>query len=197
MKAGQPFVYFLRPVGKPGPVKIGRSKSPRSRLDALMAWSPVPLEIVATIPGSYEIEYRVHALFAKDHTRREWFKPSRKLSLFIHAINAGKPIESLIDFRLPVSSLQKGRKRNYTPERRLYLSYSARVRNALRKVGCWEPDDVSEILRKWGYGGDATFKPPAAALARLDDVLANPLKHGLKMRWGKRQHVPTRVQVAA
>lgn len=34
------FIYFLRPIGWDGPVKIGCSNYPMLRLNALMAWSP-------------------------------------------------------------------------------------------------------------------------------------------------------------
>src|SRR3546814_12747101 len=38
-------VYFIRPIGQAGPVKIGCSVGPNKRRPELETWSPVPLEI--------------------------------------------------------------------------------------------------------------------------------------------------------
>lgn len=48
------YVYFLRPAGQDGPVKIGCSTAPQSRLEQYMSWAPFPLEIVATVPGGFD-----------------------------------------------------------------------------------------------------------------------------------------------
>lgn len=52
------FVYFVKPVGQDGPVKIGFSETPIDRLSTLMTWSPIPLEIAIAIPGDRELEGR-------------------------------------------------------------------------------------------------------------------------------------------
>jgi hypothetical protein len=36
----QSYVYFIKPVGLPGPIKIGFSVNTRERLLSLGAWSP-------------------------------------------------------------------------------------------------------------------------------------------------------------
>lgn len=83
------FVYFLRPIGKEGPIKIGCSYEPKDRLSGYMAWSPVPLEIVATIPGNYTVESRFHAKFEHLHSHFEWFNVGPDLTETIEAIRAG------------------------------------------------------------------------------------------------------------
>lgn len=83
------FVYFLRPIGAEGPVKIGYSNNPESRLKEYLHWSPMPLYVAATIPGGRELEARFHQYFADSWTHHEWFRASAALSLVIDAINAG------------------------------------------------------------------------------------------------------------
>lgn len=64
MRRAQPcFVYFLKPVGMDGPIKIGCSEYPQRRLLNLMAWSPFPLELLAQIDGDESVERRFHAAF--------------------------------------------------------------------------------------------------------------------------------------
>src|SRR3546814_2791795 len=83
-------VYFIRPIGQAGPVKIGCSVGPNKRRHELETWSPVPLEIVAEIDGGFDIERRFHAKFQDTHERREWFTWSQGLDDTITAINAGE-----------------------------------------------------------------------------------------------------------
>ncbi|WP_230280240.1 GIY-YIG nuclease family protein [Croceicoccus sp. Ery15] len=82
-------VYFIKPVGMDGPVKIGCSQSPTSRRDALSTWSPFELEIVAEIEGGFDTEQCFHAMFEEQHQRREWFSWSEQLQDVIDSINAG------------------------------------------------------------------------------------------------------------
>ncbi len=82
-------VYFIRPVGMDGPVKIGCSISPRGRKSDLSQWSPFPLEIAAQIPGDFRLERRFHAMFNDDHKTREWFDWSPELGAVIEAVAAG------------------------------------------------------------------------------------------------------------
>ena len=83
------FVYFVKPIGMDGPVKIGCSALPRDRRHQLAAWSPFDLEMVVCIPGSRALEERFHAYFIDDHHRQEWFLPSARMKETIAALNAG------------------------------------------------------------------------------------------------------------
>jgi hypothetical protein len=82
-------VYFIKPVGQDGPIKIGCSRWPDRRLSEVMLWSPVELEIVASFGGGFKMERRFHAAFFNDHSHREWFRPSAALIETIASINAG------------------------------------------------------------------------------------------------------------
>lgn len=84
------WVYFIRPVGQDGPVKIGWSRLPEDRLRALMVWSPLPLEIVARIEGDRRTEGGFHALFRGQHSHGEWFHASDELTTVINQIAAGQ-----------------------------------------------------------------------------------------------------------
>lgn len=43
-------VYFVKPVGMDGPIKIGCTTTPAARIESLTIWSPFPLEVLVTIP---------------------------------------------------------------------------------------------------------------------------------------------------
>lgn len=71
------YVYFMRRADGVGPVKIGCSKVPLSRLEVHQHWAPEPLEIVATAEGDFTDEQRLHRQFATYRLHGEWFEASR------------------------------------------------------------------------------------------------------------------------
>lgn len=83
-------VYFIKPIGHDGPIKIGYSKDAETRLRNIEFWSPLRLEVVATIPGDVMLERRFHARFIKHHSHREWFHWSQELADVIAQIVAGE-----------------------------------------------------------------------------------------------------------
>lgn len=82
-------VYFIKPVGVDGPIKIGVTDSPMRRLGQINGWSPVPLEIAATVDGDGEIEERFHSAFIEHHDRLEWFRGHADILNVIERINDG------------------------------------------------------------------------------------------------------------
>lgn len=82
-------VYFIRPVGQKGPVKIGCTTLLRDRLAGLNMWSPLLLEVAAITPGAYDLERRFHALFLASRDRGEWFHWSQELEDVIAGVAAG------------------------------------------------------------------------------------------------------------
>lgn len=83
-------VYFLRPVGQLGPVKIGCSVFPEGRLDNFTLWSPMKLELVTHVPGSHADEKALHGMFAAHHLHGEWFGASKELlALIDHCVTHG------------------------------------------------------------------------------------------------------------
>lgn len=85
----QATVYFLRPIGMDGPIKIGFSVDPDGRLNTYMSWSPMPLEMAARLRGPRDLERRFHAAFAIHRIHHEWFEATPALTATIAAINAG------------------------------------------------------------------------------------------------------------
>jgi len=83
------WVYFIKPIGMDGPIKIGCSYSPDFRRKTLETWSPFPLEIVAEWEGGAVVERQFHALFSSSHIHHEWFSVSDELLSTIEQIKAG------------------------------------------------------------------------------------------------------------
>lgn len=131
-------VYFIKPLGMDGPIKIGCSHSPERRRRALDTWSPFALEIIAEIEGGFELEHRFHALFVETHQRREWFGWSRRIAAVVAAINDGSFDVNTLPAPMHVSAnARKGkgsRKSEWYPARRFSTSYQMRM-HALRRRG--------------------------------------------------------------
>lgn len=91
------YVYFIKPVGMPGPIKIGCSFMPEKRLADIAAWSPWPLEIVVTIPGDADLEKNIHECFALHHSHKEWFHAHPDILLLTERLKAGVEITEAMD----------------------------------------------------------------------------------------------------
>lgn len=136
-------VYFLRPIGLAGPVKIGCSKVAESRLKTYTAWSPFPLEIAAKIKGDETIERRFHARFAFLHSHGEWFKGHPDLSHVIGEIVSGHfDVSSLPEPEM----LPRRRKprRKYTEMQSLRIGLAMRFQSWRRSRGL-RPDFESPL----------------------------------------------------
>lgn len=185
------FVYFMKPVGRDGPVKIGCSFTPISRLDTFMMWSPEPLEIAATAPGNMSDEYAVHRRFAHLHSHCEWFRADDALTEAIKVVALTGSLSHIM--AMPDGpNLRKGAGKKRTEGRRLYISYAARVRIAKHKlqdagVRAWrEPDDVGSMMSSWSesFRSDAEgVAPDAAQFDRLHEYLADPRAHSVVPYW--------------
>lgn len=68
-------VYFMRRADGIGPIKIGYSKLPEARLVAMQVWSPEILSIIASAPGTFLDEKRLHNQFGECRLHGEWFEP--------------------------------------------------------------------------------------------------------------------------
>ena len=119
------YVYFIRPVGENGPVKIGCSINPRDRVKQMTRRNR-PLELVAALGGDFFEERQFHTLFAADHIGKEWFFWTPALGEVMDAIAAGDFDRSILPDtpkRLPRKAIE------YTPERRARMAEASRNHN--------------------------------------------------------------------
>ena len=70
-------VYFIG--AEAGPIKIGVSCDPAKRLRTLQTGHPVPLMLLAVVPGGVGVERALHRKFADLRVRGEWFARSPEL----------------------------------------------------------------------------------------------------------------------
>lgn len=87
---GGPYVYFIRPVGMIGPIKIGCSHNPEQRRRQLRLCSPVDLEVVGAIEGGLGDEYAVQAYLADHQSHGEWFLANSQVLAVIDQLLSGR-----------------------------------------------------------------------------------------------------------
>jgi len=166
MNRGPRRVYFIKPIGMDGPIKIGCSVAPDGRRATLEQWSPFPLEVVAEIDGDFGLETRFHCAFAESWRGREWFNVTPELTATIEAIKAG----SFDLDALPAKPLNKGKfrkpaDRTYcTDEFRYRMSVQGRIRHRL---------DLSERLdRILGHRHYSRHATPELYASKRDEIEA-------------------------
>jgi hypothetical protein len=71
-------VYFVQ-AGESGPVKIGVTGNIEDRVRTMQTGSPQPLRVLATFPGGFDLEARLHRMFAPHRVHGEWFAPAPDL----------------------------------------------------------------------------------------------------------------------
>ena len=74
------YVYFIKPLHRHGPIKIGKAKNVEARLSGLQTSHYEPLEVFAAFESNEPLadEARWHARYRSDHVRGEWFAASGK-----------------------------------------------------------------------------------------------------------------------
>lgn len=166
-------VYFIKPVGMAGPVKIGCSASPDGRRRALESWSPFALEIVAEIDGDFDLERRFHARFRDTHQRREWFDWSPELQAVIDAIRAQTFDVTTLPAPFSIANCKNGARVRRTPEQCLQLSYSLRETHTSHRTGYRPRLTVYGVVER----GDAL------GMAYLDAFFSEPHRWGDAPDW--------------
>lgn len=173
------YLYFIKPVGMDGPIKIGCSKEPEHRLQGLAYWSPVPLEIMAFVPGSFDLERNVHQCFADAHSHKEWFHAIPRLVAAIAAIKAGMPVSEAIDLKDRRGKIvhRPSGGGAWSPAIRSYMSLLTKVRFAVLRAEkvvtnarLHRPKDIDVLIEKVRAGHQLTVEDQAS----IDDFLANP-----------------------
>jgi hypothetical protein len=182
------FVYFIKPVGFDGPIKIGCSRHPTTRLAQLATWSPFPLEVIATFPGDQRDEKFLHGCFVESHTHHEWFLVTPLLKATIEKIVATGSLTTARNELAVKGKISTERQRQRSPDYREFCSYNHRVRFALDRVskssgGRWRaPRDVCAILERWvgnSYRKYVGVRPSSEEFDRLEQYLADPAAQSL------------------
>lgn len=86
---GVPVVYFIGWHGVD--VKIGFTRHMRDRLTELAIRTGCPQSLLATTPGSFQIERAYHKRFAADRKHGEWFNWSDEIAAEIAHLNQNGP----------------------------------------------------------------------------------------------------------
>jgi hypothetical protein len=90
-------VYFARPVGALGPIKIGMTRGPVERLRQLSVIEKRQIDFIHIMEGDGKLEHALFRCFADIHERGEWFKPHWRLIGFIEQLKSGVPVNEAID----------------------------------------------------------------------------------------------------
>jgi hypothetical protein len=193
-------IYFIRPVGMTGPIKIGCSTCVDERLDALATWSPFKLEVIYTEPGNYSLEKQIHEVFADYHSHREWFHPGERLLVAVGKLLDGETISTAInlaDYRGTIRNVTRKPRKPIPDFQKELKSYEFQLIWAERKAeqatgnNLKKPSDVYAILERW-KGSHAkkhtdAVRPTEAEFDRLHEVIRDPVSHFVLI--GTRQQV--------
>lgn len=140
------YVYFIKPASQPGPIKIGCSGVPRSRLVNLEVWSPMPLDLIGSIEGDEILERRLHALLAEHHSHGEWFHAVAAVRTAVAAAVSGTldlaSLPAPIDIRAKSGTKDKGAG--------ALSSILTRTIDRLASRGVVIPAPVSQAMRRFG-----------------------------------------------
>lgn len=131
MKYVDRYIYFVKPVGMDGPIKIGCSKAPIDRVENLSRWSPFPLEIIATAPGNLKVERNLHDCFIDGYSHHEWFHPTPEMLAGIEAVKNGATIAKAFDLKARKGSMYK---QEWSEARREHMRWATIMRFAQRRL---------------------------------------------------------------
>ena len=82
------YIYIAR-RGEDGPAKIGRSKCPEKRMQALQNASAEKINLLAQFPAPEWVEDRLHGVFKARRLEGEWFDWCAELEMLVSLIREG------------------------------------------------------------------------------------------------------------
>lgn len=195
------YIYFIKPVGMDGPIKIGYSQLPNERLLSLSVWSPFVLELMGTALGGSKEENFLHRRFAHLHTHREWFNSSPLLRETIRRILNGESVRDACTEIPQAGHIRNQKRRKPTPERQRFIDYGRKIRKAKlpgTKIGGYYPHpEITQIMSAWqgDYGHRKPVEPTPDQIARLDEFLADPVGNSVFLTYDK-NHRPLNLRLA-
>jgi len=107
---GAEFVYFVTEETPGGLeyLKIGRSKTPASRISEMQVGNSRQLTLVGCLEGGVELERSFHRLFGPLRHRGEWFLYTEPLKAVVERLDFWKLIEAeQPPFALPLGALKE------------------------------------------------------------------------------------------
>lgn len=179
-------VYFIRPVGEDGPVKIGCSHEPIHRLKSVQVWSPLLLEVAAYAEGSHDHERAMQRMFIEDHLHGEWFRASDKLNRIIASVAATGALP-LMEISRTAPGLGDRRRQNkgVTAEMKRRVAAAERHAYGYGDAEFLRPEPVAEIYRKIDYLADhqITGKEMIALKSYIADLKSFPASDRSRDAW--------------
>lgn len=184
------YIYFIKPVGLDGPIKIGCSGIPEDRLVSLAAWSPFPLEVIGKTPGTLKDEGFLHRCFSEYHSHHEWFYFTPALGEIITKILASS-IDEVRGSLILGKSIRKPRAKRpeRTESQKLEALFVKRIKATQKRLrianyhGAWyNPRDVAGIMSRWSgnsYRQIKAIHPTDAEITRLEEYLSAPEIHSI------------------
>jgi len=167
-------IYFIRPKASIGPIKIGCSEFPVFRLPELARWSPVALEIIHTMPGSFELERNIHCCLANSHSHAEWFNADDRVRAVVDGLLAGRDLSEVLDLSR-VEGTIRGRRwsAQKCAAKGAFYAFAAAARQAGYRSNYTYPTPQLATIFK------AMERRPAtdAELALIEAAMADPLGH--------------------
>lgn len=174
-------VYFMRPLGMDGPIKIGCSVTPAKRLRSLEIWSPIQLELIASAPGDHRHEWLLHQRFGDLRLHGEWFKPSTKMLELIDHVVANGVLPPMVlpsnpdEWRAQRDASKGARPRRNPEAQQCKYKLTTSINNAERHAYGfsdydYRPAEISEIVA--GYQGFASSLPTPAQVAACEAYVA-------------------------
>jgi hypothetical protein len=166
------FVYFVRPIGLAGPVKIGCSQNPKARTSQAREFGHSQIEVVAMVPGGLELERNLHECFLDSHSHREWFDASPRLTACIEALQAGKPIHEAVDLSKRLGVFLRKRRvapKSAAQQERAEFNRLRNIKATKKGVRFW-PVDIDMLMTHANRHTPFTD----AQRARIAQVLADP-----------------------
>lgn len=171
-------VYFIKPVGQLGPIKIGFTVRVAHRLHDHEVQSPLLLELICTAPGGPQDERLVHECFADQQMHGEWFAWSKGLQAVIDHVGA---TGALPELKRPWPRPTLGRNSNGNAcVSRAKANITRRVNDAERMRYRWperviRPDEIQHLISSY----QGAHKPAPSAdqinlLERYIHQLRNP-----------------------
>ena len=155
-------VYFItaRDIGI---CKIGVARDVEARRSSLQTASPVELVLEATLPGSRELEQRLHKRFAKHRVKGEWFTITDEIEKLIAEAAASPVLEFPVERTRRDQQLsdEELAERSVAQHRRLF----AEAMQSFERAGCIPCGDFAKPPHRF-------YRPVAVAGGQFADHYA-------------------------